>query len=672
MVQIYQGNAVNTAGLIVPDAIVQIYAPGAKPIQGVATNVEGIVGGATWGPTNTATPIGSNDQQSGTFGPIQNIASDLGTAVWIAFAQGAQNIIAVRCTDGSDAAATATIQDTGSTNALTVTGKYTGTLGNSINFTLSTGSALSSTRAVVAAPGLPTETYDNITGGIVSNTVVAGTNYTSVPAIAFSAPQLANGVQATGGVTLQVYGTPTVGAGGTGYVANDFITLSNGVVVKVATVSGGAVATLSIISTSGCNPGSVVSGSVPTSPLAQTATTGVGINATINVTWGLGVVTMTQAGVGYTSATCTATGGGGSSGTITPVVTIWKNLANAINNGITGIRGPSNIVIASALSGTMGATSATTVLAGGADGTANITSSTLIGVDVIPRKGMYALRGQGTATFTLADLSDVTKFGAMLTFGNSEGTYGFASTPSGDTVSNVASEMTTAGVDGYNLTVMFGDWVTWFDQVNQVNRTIAPATFAAGLRAATVPQNSTLNLPVQQTVGTQKSAAGGIWTTADRQTIINDRVDMFAQPVPGGNYLGVVNGRNCSSNGGTNGDNYTMMTNFLAKSIGAWAGSNIGLLQTPKQQRQAKLSLDNFMASLAGSNPPVIGNAAGTQPWQVFLNANNNPPNSVAQGIQVAAVKVTYLSVIRWMVVNLIGGQTVTVAVQSQAPSFGT
>lgn len=672
MTQLVQGNAVNTAGLIVPDAIVQIVAPGNRPIAGVSTNIEGVVGGATWGPTNTPIAIGSNDQQAATFGPIQAVTSDLGTAVWLGLQQGAAYIAAVRVTDGSDLAATKTIADASSANALTVTAKYTGTLGNGVNFTLSPGSAASSTRAVVAAPGLPSETFDSITAGISGNTVVPGTNYTSVPAIAFSAPQLAGGVQAQGGVTLQVYGTPTVGAGGTGFVANDFLTLANGVVVKVATASAGAILTLAIISTTGCNPGSVVSGSVPTSPLAQVSTTGIGTGATITVTWGLGVVTMTQSGNGYTSATCTVTGGGGAAGTITPVTAIWPSIANAINIGQNGVRGPSNIIVATALAGVGAVVNATTILAGGADGTANITAATLIGVDTVPRKGMYALRGRGTSVVNLADLSDNTKWSTMAAFALSEGTFTVAASPLGDTISNAATELSTAGVDSYGFKALFGDWVYWYDPVNNVTRLISPATIWAGLRAAVTPQNSTLNLLVQGIVGTQKSATGAPYSTADRTALINSRFDVICNPVPGGAYFGILSGNNTSSNSAINGENYTMMTNFIAKSVGAWAGGNIGLLQSTTQRRNAKNSLDNFFNALATANPPIIGNAQGTQPWQVIINDSNNPAPQVTLGIEVAAVRVTYLSVIRWFVVNLIGGQTVQIAVSQTQPTFGT
>ncbi|MGC8165354.1 phage tail protein, partial [Salmonella enterica] len=72
----------------------------------------------------------------------------------------ANNFKCVRVTDGTDVAASVVVQ----TNCITFTSKYTGTLGNGIQVTLSTGSAASSWRAVVSMPNRQPETFDNITG----------------------------------------------------------------------------------------------------------------------------------------------------------------------------------------------------------------------------------------------------------------------------------------------------------------------------------------------------------------------------------------------------------------------------------------------------------------------------------------------------------------------------
>ena len=351
-----------------------------------------------------------------------------------------------------------------------------------------------------------------------------------------------------------------------------------------------------------------------------------------------------------------------------PVVTVWGNFVAAINNGQNGIRARSNIVVATIGTGTGTVVAATSVLSGGTDGVAGLDHADLIGVDVVPRKGMFALRGTGVSVVNLADHSDSTDWSTMLAFALSEGCFVGSATPLGDTLNSAETALGTAGVDGYGLKAIFGDWVYWDDQVNGVTRLLSPATFWAGMRANLSPEQSTLNRPAAGVVGTQKSFSGGVYSSADLQGLIQARLDVICNPVPGGSYFGIRSGNNVSSNPAVNGENYTMMTNFLAKSIAGWAGSNIGLLQTPAQRRQAKASLDNFLLGLWRRN--MIGNAQGTQPWQVVLDGSNNPPDQVALGYEVVAVKAQYLSVIRWFIVNLEGGQTVKITTATNAPTF--
>lgn len=160
MTQIVQYGQVNTTALIVPDLIVQIIAPQVAQLNGVPTNVAGFVGTATWGPVNAPTIVGSMADYARNFGAIQNRLYDMGTAVAAAVLQGANNFRCVRVTDGTDAAASIVVQ----TSCITFTGKYTGTLGNSVQVQVAPGSAASSYKAIVTLPGQTPEVFDNITG----------------------------------------------------------------------------------------------------------------------------------------------------------------------------------------------------------------------------------------------------------------------------------------------------------------------------------------------------------------------------------------------------------------------------------------------------------------------------------------------------------------------------
>jgi hypothetical protein len=156
---IVQQGAINTTALIVPDLYVQIVPPQTLLLNGVPTDVLGIVGTASWGPTGEPTIIGSMSDYATSFGAVMPRKYDMGTQVATAVQQGASNFRCVRVTDGTDTAAALTVL-----GGITFTALYTGSLGTQLSLTFSAGSAASSWRLSVALPGQNPEVYDNIVG----------------------------------------------------------------------------------------------------------------------------------------------------------------------------------------------------------------------------------------------------------------------------------------------------------------------------------------------------------------------------------------------------------------------------------------------------------------------------------------------------------------------------
>jgi hypothetical protein len=162
---------------------------------------------------------------------------------------------------------------------------------------------------------------------------------------------------------------------------------------------------------------------------------------------------------------------------------LYAAMVAAINNGQSGLRGPSQLIVATLGAGTTAPTNPSTVtLSGGTDGVATITSTVLIGQDTIPRKGMYALRGTGASVGMLADADDTTQYTLQNVFGLSEGVYMVTTTPAGDTISGFASALATAGVDSYALKAMFG--LVLHQRHGQRRR--HPARIPAGLRGGKI------------------------------------------------------------------------------------------------------------------------------------------------------------------------------------------
>jgi hypothetical protein len=510
---ISQAGALNTTALIVPDLYVQIVPPQTLLLNGVPTDVLGVVGSASWGPVGEPMIVGSMGDYAASFGPVMARQYDMGTAVAVAVQQGASNFRCVRVSDGTDTAASVSIL-----GALTLTALYTGSLGNAMTVSVSAGAAANSWRLTVALPGRTPEVFDNITG----------------------------------------------------------------------------------------------------------------------------------AGAAF-----------------------WQAAANAVNAGTEPLRGASELVVASA------GTSSIPPVAGiypfsagtpGSDGAGGLTAASLVGQDTLPRRGMYALRGQGCGIAVLADLDDPTQWSPTVAFGLEEGCYMILAGPPGDTIANAVSAKRTAGIDSYAAKVMFGDWIWWYDQANGMTRLISPQGFVAGRLANLSPEQSSLNKPLYGVVGSQKSgrAASGTTSTyssADLSVLMSAGIDVIANPQPGGAFWGVRGGFNSSSDSATNGDNYTRMTNYIAATLSAGMGQYVGQLVNETLFRRIRGTLLAFLNTMLGQG--MLGTTNGALPFAVVCDASNNPPSRTGLGYVQADVQVQYQAINERFIVNVEGGQTVQVSQQT-------
>ncbi len=156
---VQQGN-INTTALVVPDLYVQIVPPQNLVLNGVPTNIMGVVGTASWGPVGQPVIASSMADYARNFGPVMARKYDMGTTVAAAVQQGASNFRCVRVTDGTDTAAAFMLPGT----SFFVVAIYTGSLGNLISLSLSPGSAAGTWRCTIVLPGLQPEVFNNIAG----------------------------------------------------------------------------------------------------------------------------------------------------------------------------------------------------------------------------------------------------------------------------------------------------------------------------------------------------------------------------------------------------------------------------------------------------------------------------------------------------------------------------
>ncbi len=483
-------------------------------LNGVPTNILGVVGTASWGPVGQPVILATMADYARSFGPIVARKYDMGTQVATAVQQGAQNFYCVRVTDGTDTAAAAAVPGT----TFDFSALYTGSIGNQIVVTLGSGSRTGTWRLTVMLPGVQPEVFDNIAG------------------------------------------------------------------------TGGA---------------------------------------------------------------------------------FWTALAAAVNQGQGVQRGASQLVTANAGGATATPTPFSFLLSSGTpgtDGVSNVKVAQLVGSDVIPRTGMYALRGLGCGLALLADADDQTQWSVQAGFGLQEGVYMILTGPAGDSIQNAVATKSQAGVDSYSAKLMFGDWLWWSDQVNNTIRLVSPQGFVAGRLANLSPEQSSLNKQLYGVIGSQKSGYPGSgqstsYSAAELTALLEAGIDVVSNPQPGGNYWGVRGGHNSSSNSSIDGDNYTRLTNYIAATLAAGMGAYVGQVINANLFRRIRSTLLSFLQNMLSQG--LLGSLDGSLPFGVICDPSNNPLSRTSLGYVQADVQIQYQGINEKFIVNVEGGQTVQVSQQT-------
>lgn len=617
MGQLLLQGSFNPTALIVPGLYVQLVSPQLLVLNGVPTNVLGVVGTATWGPVGSPVTVARMTDYAASFGQLQARKYDMGTGVALAVQQGAQNFRCVRVTDGTDTAATIAESGTAADAVKQVTVAGTAHVGDVLTITI-TPNGGSAVPLAFTSPAVPTVQAD---------------------ALALQALVNGNATLAAAGITAD---TPVAGVFNIHYPA-----------AAVATVAG-------VVTGGGATTTLTVAGASTLSTVQRTYT------SKWTGTLGNSISVVEAAGTAASTTKVTVTIPGrvpeifdniAGAGSVLSV-----NIANAINLGQSGIRGPSQIVSCAAGFGTAGVTLPTTLtLAGGTDGATTIAGATLIGSDTLPRTGMYALRAQGCAVAFLADADDQTTWAAQVAFGLSEAVYMMLVGPAGETIASAVSNRGTAGIDTFIAKQLLGDWCLWPDPVTGQTRLVSPQGVFAGLYANMTPEKSGLNKQVFGIIGTQKTQTGLAYANADLQTIVQNGIDVISNPSAGGNYYSPQIGHNASSNPVVQQDAYTRMSLYITATLNAGMGKFVGLPATSTVLRNCKATLDAFFNGLFVNG--LIGTTDGnTIPWQATVTKG-------ALGFVQANVQVTYLDTIEKLLVSLEGGQTVTIQKLSTQPN---
>ena len=132
-----------------------------------------MIGTAQWGSMDTVVSIDNMSQAINNFkddiDETTNSSLTLIKGLDLAFNNGASSIKCVRINDGDSTSSTLVLQ-AGSTDVITLWGKYEGTYGDNVSATITANAVTAANRDISITDGINTETYSNDGAGYTSNT----------------------------------------------------------------------------------------------------------------------------------------------------------------------------------------------------------------------------------------------------------------------------------------------------------------------------------------------------------------------------------------------------------------------------------------------------------------------------------------------------------------------
>lgn len=614
--------------LQVDGAFVYNQPPMALPGLGVPTSLSGMVGTGSWGKPNTPLPATAQN-----FGSYANCGADPYSIITEALFANAlsNNNIAVRVTDQTDVAATATTTDSGGTNGVEFIAVNTGKDGDTISVTYQTGTNSTTSEptltAAIQRQGYAPEIYPNLTnptgGGFAAALIDAvnnGITGTRGPS------QLVTAVQAVAASTLAFNAStqPVYLSGGT-----------NGASFPAVPAAPAAPA-IAVVGTAGTTQYQyevVASGngdSAP-SPAGQTSTA----NATLDSS-NYNTVTWTAVPGAIKYKILRQTGGAGGYqllATVSANVTTLQDQGQYTPSGYTAA---TNVTPSQAQYGTDG---------------------------IIGRTGLFALKGTGIQQFILCGNTDSTQYANLATFGQSYGSLPIAAFPSGtDTETAKTTKQTGNFTSQYGAIVK--DWLYFKDPNTGSQRLVSPLGEALGLIASLPPEASPGNKPIGGLTNfSQTERTGTPYDENEARELQGAGILYFTNPIPRGPIYGFAHGQNASTsvvgvNNPTGNINYTRMMNYLGASIVGFLGPYVDELQgtsaNDPTRAAAKTSLTQWLQTLKDQGR--------IDDYRVTLDLSNNTPLTIAEGFGIALVQVAIMNTVKFWLCTLQGGSAVQIS----------
>jgi uncharacterized protein len=363
----------------------------------------------------------------------------------------------------------------------------------------------------------------------------------------------------------------------------------------------------------------------------------------------------------------------------------FKANALAAINGTAQNSVGSQFWVATAGSSTVSPLTATLESAsGGADGTASLSITELVGQDSSAgaRTGMYALRGTGFFHFAIAAMGiasgDLASVATVSAFVQSEGAaLGFCTVPKGTSDSAAYGLRLSNAIVDDNM-VIVKDFILIVDPVQQTQRYVSPLGKAMGIIGLLSPEISPIDQPYNTTgnsaayvIGTEQSAIGPRSNSELAALIANGLIAITNQMALDNGAFGIFDDVCSSGDPNSNDGSGTYipvqrMNTYLAQAIVQLLGQFVGKNQSvsPRDPLRAAIraTINNFLSQLAPN-----GGVQRIDTFNVTCDLTNNSPTSIAQGFCYVQVLVRFLGVARIIYVELQGGTNVITTTSQSA-----
>ena len=349
---------------------------------------------------------------------------------------------------------------------------------------------------------------------------------------------------------------------------------------------------------------------------------------------------------------------GGTGGYV--AATFKANLLAALNTG-TANSAPSPRWTATSGASTLVPLTTAFSASGGTDGATTITSALFIGQDgTVGRTGMYALRGaiQG-GQFIFAGFSDMSQSQTIIAFNRTEGTRFAISAPIGTSTTTMQGLKATYSASDPTLDTCI-DWGQMIDSWTGQTVYVAPAAGVNGVISSLDFYQDPSNKPYTGKVGifaTERSTTP--LSQSEAATRQASGIMYLTNPINRGAVWGLPHGK---ASDGVSNISDVRTANYIGLSLFTVLGPFVGEVQSQAQNDPTRLAASGAVAAFMNTLLLPIPKISA---YSNVMDTSNNTPTTIAQGFLFDNLSVQTLAGVQFILVSEQVGTNVQITVKA-------